>query len=130
MRIGELANRTGVSRDTIRYYERSGLISSAPSTSKTNSYRHYGEDAALSLDLIAQAQAAGLTLDDVRQLIDALSIGAPEDTDALAFLDAKIGEVEATIDRSRRFLATLRASRAALMRGPDPREFNWPQKDE
>jgi len=44
MRIGELAKRSEVSRDTIRFYERNGLIFSMPSDSGTNSYREYFEE--------------------------------------------------------------------------------------
>ncbi len=45
LRIGEISRRSGLPRDTIRYYEREGLISSEPSTEPSNSYRSYTEDA-------------------------------------------------------------------------------------
>ncbi len=129
MRIGELAKRTGVTRDTIRYYERCGLIRSAPSRSATNSYRIYDDDAALTLGLIAEAQAAGMALDDVRALVDVISVGSDIEHDVMAFIDTKITEVEETIARSTRFLETLKATRAALIAGPPAEEFDWPSSE-
>lgn len=129
MRIGELSKKSGLSRDTIRYYERHGLIRSAPSRSTTNSYRHYGADAVLTLGMIREAQAAGMTLADVRAFLDALSVVANGEDAVVAFLDGKIVEVETNIRRSQRFLETLQATRTALIAGPDPSEFDWARKD-
>ncbi|HDR9128272.1 TPA: MerR family DNA-binding transcriptional regulator, partial [Burkholderia vietnamiensis] len=43
MRIGELCKRAGVSRDTVRYYERMGLLYKATQGNATNTYKHYSE---------------------------------------------------------------------------------------
>ena len=128
MRIGELAKRSGVSRDTIRYYERCGLIRSAPSRSSTNSYRSYGEDAELTLEMINEAQAAGLTLDDVREFVSAVSVDANDNVDVMQFLDNKISEVEIRLAQCQRFLTTLQDTKAAFLRGPDNSEFDWPSE--
>ncbi len=114
MRIGELAKRTGLSRDTIRFYERRGLIVSEPESGGTNSYRSYPEEAVLTLELIREAQDAGMTLADLTVFM--AQVGADDSEDGEAFLDAKIAEVEARIARSQRFLKTLRQTRAALAR--------------
>lgn len=114
MRIGELAKQSSVSRDTIRLYERHGLISSRPSSSPSNNYRIYPDDAALTLDLIREAKAAGFTLAELRQFIATLENAADPDFDSDAFLDRKISEVECTIAQSRRFLRTLRQTKDAL----------------
>lgn len=114
MRIGELAKQTSVSRDTIRFYERHGLITSRPSASLSNNYRIYSEDAVPTLDLIREAQAAGFTLAELRQFITTLQNSSDPDFDSDAFLDRKIAEVERTIAQSRRFLRTLRQTKDAL----------------
>ncbi|MEZ5910793.1 MAG: MerR family transcriptional regulator [Paracoccaceae bacterium] len=118
MRIGELSRQTGVPRDTIRFYEREGLIRSAPSADATNSYRDYGEEVPERLQMIAEAQEAGLRLADLAVLIRMMELDEPEATDVEGFLDGRIAQVEATIRRARRFLSFLRETRAALARAP------------
>lgn len=114
MRIGELAKRARVSRDAIRFYERNGLIASQPSDSATNNYRIYPADTIPTLELIQEAQAAGLTLADLRAFIAALQNACTQDFDADAFLDAKIEEVEERIRQSKRFLRALKQTKAAI----------------
>lgn len=118
MRIGELSRRVGVSRDAIRLYERRGLIQSAPDAAGTNNYRVYPEDAVLTLELIRDAQAAGVTLADLSILIGQLAAADGDDFDGDAFLAAKIAEVEMRIEQSQRFLETLRTTRQALEDAP------------
>ncbi len=115
MRIGEISRRSGVSRDTIRLYERQGLIRSAPAASTTNSYRDYPEDTLFTLEVIRDAQAAGMTLADLTIFFGQLN-AADDDFDGEAFLQAKIDEVQTRIRMSRRFLNTLRQTQRALAR--------------
>lgn len=63
MRIGDLASATGVSAQTIRYYERRGLLPTA--TRESNGYRDYDAAIAGQLRFITAAQAAGLTLTEI-----------------------------------------------------------------
>lgn len=67
MRIGELAERTGVSRRSLRYYEQQGLISAARAA---NGYREYDELAAVRAGNIRDLIHAGLTLDDIRPSLE------------------------------------------------------------
>lgn len=64
--IGTLARRAGVRIDTVRYYERSGLLS--PKTRLASGYRRYGELELSRLRFIRRAQALGFTLREVREL--------------------------------------------------------------
>lgn len=69
--IGELAERSGVSRDAIRYYEAEGVLPEARRSE--GGYRIYGEDAVERLRFVDQAKTLGLTLEqiaDVLALID------------------------------------------------------------
>lgn len=117
MRIGELAKRSGLSRDTLRFYERQGLIHSRPEGGQ-NSYRAYGEDCLMTLEVIADAQAAGMTIADLSQFLTQLQAEEGEAFDGIAFLDARIAETEERLSRTRRFLRTLKETRAALIRAP------------
>jgi MerR family mercuric resistance operon transcriptional regulator len=65
--IGGLARRAGVNVETIRYYERVGLMRPPPRTA--GGYRVYGEDDATRLLFIRRARELGFTLDQVRDLL-------------------------------------------------------------
>lgn len=67
MRIGELASRTGLTAKTIRFYEHAGLLP-APAR-EPSGYRRYDETAVAQLRFVRAAQAAGLTLAEIRQVI-------------------------------------------------------------
>ena len=118
MRIGELSRRVGVSRDAIRLYERRGLITSSADEAGANNYRVYPEDAVFTLELIRDAQAAGVTLADLSILLGQLAAADGETFDGDAFLADKIAEVEARIVQSQRFLETLKTTRQALEDAP------------
>lgn len=68
MRIGELAAAADIPPETVRYYERRGLL--APPERSRNGYRTYHDDALHQLRFIRAAQAAGLTLAEIRSVIE------------------------------------------------------------
>lgn len=115
MRIGELARRANVSRDTIRFYERNDLIRSERSTSRSNSYRDYHAQTLETLEMIAQARAAGFSIADLAILINQLGVLTAHDTlDGESFLQTKIDEITHRITQSRKFLAVLKTTQVAL----------------
>lgn len=63
MKIGEVARRTGLTVDTIRYYERRGLIE-APARLESR-YRDFDQSVLLRLETVKQLQQLGLTLDEI-----------------------------------------------------------------
>ena len=65
--IGKLATLAAVSTDTLRYYEREGLI--APTTKSEGGYRLYGKHAITRIRFIRQAQHCGFTLTEIRELL-------------------------------------------------------------
>ncbi|GBR08618.1 MerR family transcriptional regulator [Gluconacetobacter liquefaciens] len=69
MKIGELANRSGLTPSRIRFYERIGLLKAVDR--KANGYRSYPAEAVTILGLIALAQGAGFSLDEIRALLPA-----------------------------------------------------------
>ena len=104
--IGTLAKRAGVGIDTVRYYERSGLL--APSTRLASGYRRYGPLEISRLRFIRRAQALGFTLQEVREL---LALSARRDVARVKrAAQAKLDDVNARIaslERIRDGLATL-----------------------
>lgn len=101
--IGDLATRCGVSRDTIRFYEREGLL---PRPRRTPArYRVYSDEDAGRLLFIRQAQALGLTLDGIRELVQHERLRTPGQCRRVAGL---LRERIATIDRRLAELKTFR----------------------
>lgn len=66
--IGELARASGVNLETIRYYERVGLMPEPPRTD--GGHRSYDEDHRRRLTFIRRARELGFTLDRVKELLD------------------------------------------------------------
>jgi DNA-binding transcriptional MerR regulator len=67
LRIGAVAAAAGVGVQTLRYYERRGLLTAARRTAA--GYREYGPDAIRRVAFIRRAQAMGFTLDEIRALL-------------------------------------------------------------
>jgi MerR family copper efflux transcriptional regulator len=67
MRIGELAEQAGISTKALRYYEQIGILTPAPRT--PSGYRSYDQTALGRLEFVRAAQAVGLTLGEIRQII-------------------------------------------------------------
>lgn len=105
MKIGELAKKTGLSRDTIRFYERNHLISSEPSQSGTNSYRNYPDELVEQLNFISQARDAGMSVADLRDIFQALQGGCDNGKQVV---QRKIEELEDNIDRTRKVVRFLK----------------------
>ena len=68
IRIGELADRADVSRDTIRFYERAGLLPKPRRTATR--HRVYEDNSVEQIRFIRRAQGLGLTLEDIRQMLE------------------------------------------------------------
>ena len=103
LKIGQLSEKTGVHFETIRYYQRLGLLPTPRRAHGT--VRRYGEDAVDRLRFIKRAQGLGFSLDEVRLLLR-LSTGQ-HCAETREFAEQK----KALVDRK---LADLRAIRSAL----------------
>lgn len=95
LRIGEVARRTGLTVETIRYYERRGLI---PEASRSRSgYRQFDETSVRRLRFVQRAKSLGFDLDGIRELL-----GLSEDPTAISAevrrrAAAKLADIEAKI---------------------------------
>src|SRR2546423_13797430 len=91
--VSKLAQRCGLSRSTVLYYESTGLLKSAPRSA--GNYRRYGEKELQRLQQICTFRAAGLKLDDIRQILD-----RPE-SDASSVLQRRLVELNAEMEKIR-----------------------------
>ena len=95
MRPKELAGQVGVNTETLRYYERRGLLREPPRT--RGGYRDYPSAAVDLLRFIKRAQELGFTLDEVEELIR-LDAGGPDNCDAArALAEARRADLESRI---------------------------------
>lgn len=107
MLIGELAQRSGVAARTLRFYEEAEIL--PPPDRTPGGYRSYEESALERLAFVRSAQAAGLTLAEIRDVIGIRDGGVAPCGHVRALLDAKAEAID-------RQLADLRALRAELER--------------
>ena len=114
--IGKLAAAGGVGVETIRFYQRRGLLKQP---TRESGIRRYGSDDVRRLRFIKQAQAAGFTLEEIKELLE---LDASEDrTRARELADARVKELDdkiAELDRARSALKRL--ARECGSGGPGP----------
>lgn len=114
--VGRLAARAGVRTDTIRYYEREGLLPSPQRTS--GEHRRYDERALDRLLFIRGAQRLGLRLAEIRRLLEVRDTGVCACEPAATLLHRHVSEIDTEMNR----LAALRGELTrmlAAMPGPD-----------
>ena len=108
MEIGELASSTGVSVKTLRFYEDQGLI---PEPARTASgYRDYPSDVTARVHFIRSAQAAGLKLRQIGQILDIREQGEPPCQHVRTVVHDRLAEVDerlADLDRIRNELLAI-----------------------
>jgi MerR family Zn(II)-responsive transcriptional regulator of zntA len=117
-RIGELAEHSGLSRDTLRFYEREGLLS--PAERSPAGYRLYSPEALRRLRFIKEAQALGLSLDEIRKLLEIMREGHPPCLEVRQALKEKLNLVEERIKELERLRESLARRLAWVEAHPDP----------
>lgn len=117
-RIGELAKRYQVKNDTLRFYDKSGLL--VPSSRSESGYRLYTESDAQRLFFILRAKAIGFSLTDIAEL---LSIELDRSNwacaDVKSVVDSKLADVQAKIDELNYFRRSLQQLSDACCGGPE-----------
>lgn len=117
MRTREVADQAGVNPQTLRYYERRGLLPEPPR--RASGYRDYDEGAVRLVRFAKRAQELGFSLDEVEALLE-LAGGGPESCDAarglaqrrLAELDQRLADLHAIRDSLQRLVVTCELPRA------------------
>lgn len=97
MLIGEIVRQTGVSRDTIRHYEKLGLLKAAGRPSAFNNYKSYPAATVARLALIQQGKNLGFTLAEIADGLDLWKSEQLPSAEVQARLAAKLGAVEEKI---------------------------------
>jgi DNA-binding transcriptional MerR regulator len=97
MKIGELAEKTEVSRDTIRLYEKMGILCNVTRPHEYNNYKEYGPENIYRIKMVKQMKSLGLTLNECREIIDALVLNKMKAEDRKAFIKSKVEQVKQKI---------------------------------
>ena len=105
MKIGELAEHSGLAPSRIRFYESQGLISQVKR--RANGYREYAPQTVQILEIIKTAQAGGFALEEIRHLLPVSGMGQWDKDKLLSTLKRKVAEIEALQRRLRQNKARL-----------------------
>jgi DNA-binding transcriptional MerR regulator len=116
MKIHELANRTGVSTPTIRFYEKIGLLDARHVQRGSNNYREYSEEAVEQIQLIKEVQTAGFTLAEFKELDLICRTDELVAQKAANYLHQKIEVIDVQIAELGRVRAYLVSQLAAVQR--------------
>lgn len=94
--IGEVSERTGLTRHTLRYYERDGLMLDVGRV--RSGHRRYSEDDLDWIELIAKLRATGMPIRDVRRYSELVRAGGGNEDERLALLQAHRERVRAHLE--------------------------------
>lgn len=110
MLIGQLSKRSELSRDTIRFYEKEGLISQGERLNKFNDYKDYSEETLHRLFSIKRLKNFGFTLNEISEILEMLDLDEATCKNVSSKIDEKVLSIEQKI-------AALRIVRKQLIDG-------------
>lgn len=106
MTIGELAHKAGVNVQTVRYYEREGLLPEAHRWPDSG-YRDFDDDALLRLRFIRSAKDLGFTLREIKELIEMRVLPGESCTEVRQLIGAKVADLDRRMKEMRRLRRVL-----------------------
>ena len=119
MRIGELSKNTGFQVETLRFYEKQGLI--APVGRTESGYREYNSDSLKQLHFIQQAKSVGFSLNEISEL---LTLRVERDqhscSEVKSIAEQKLVQIESKINELNKMRDALHKITDACCGGPEP----------
>ena len=112
MLIGELAQKTGLSKDTIRFYEKEGLLDRTVSNRGDNNYRQYTDDAIEKLNFIKKGKTLGFTLKEIKKIM--IEWDSVSSEQAVNFIQVKVEQIDEKIGQLEQFRTYLLEKKARL----------------
>lgn len=114
MRIGQLSKLSGFSKDTIRYYEKIGLIALPKRSVLSNGYKDYHDEILHQLKAIRKYKDLGFTLEEIRELLVLQSINVLDVSKVLQLVDIKITGIDEQIEKLHAYKMKLNRERQIL----------------
>lgn len=119
MKIGEIAKASGVGIDTLRYYEKEGLL--RPAGRSDSGYRHYDQQAVQQMQFILKAKALGFSLQEIRELLSLRIDREHQPCSSVKDLaQAKLKNIETKIAELQRMHKALQRITDQCCGGPEP----------
>lgn len=122
MRIGELSRQTGFQVETLRYYEKQGLLK--PASRTASGYREYDAESLKQLGFIHQAKSVGFSLNEISEL---LTLRVEKDqhscAEVKAIAEQKLQQIESKIAELTRMRDALNVITDACCGGDEPATF-------
>ncbi len=97
MLVGEISKKTVLSRDTIRFYEKKGLIKVNRTDSDWNNYKNYNEKTLGKLLLIKKAKGFGFTLNEIAEILDLFEMNIANCSTMSTKVNEKLTEIDKKI---------------------------------
>jgi MerR family transcriptional regulator, copper efflux regulator len=122
MKIQELADKTGLTAYTIRFYEKEGLLDSRHVQREENNYRNYSDEALERLKLVKKFQGIGCSLAELKEILRDHDTNTRTNEQVMEWIRQKICEIERKKDELDQILETLNwmlEYRIALMNDPE-----------
>lgn len=101
LKIGEVAQRMGVGIETLRFYERSGLLGRPARTE--GGYRLYSSEELLTLEFIKRAQTLGFTLEEIKRIMAESRAGQRPCAEVREIVRARLAELDEQMRQMRRY---------------------------
>ena len=122
MKIQELAEKTGLTAYTIRFYEKEGFLDSRHVQREENNYRNYSDEALKRLKLVKKFQGVGCTLAELKEILRDHDTNTLTNLQVIEWIRQKISEIERKKYELDQILGTLNCMleyRIALMNDPE-----------
>jgi len=126
MLIGRLSKLTGVSRDTIRFYEKIGLIK-MPRRAPGVAYKDYPQEIVELLRAIQQFKEFGFTLKEIRELLELRSLQVIDLKDLVRVVERRLNWVDEELQKLNAFRARLEEEHDLLINHKKSRLIDLPQ---
>ena len=107
MKVQELAERSGLTAHTIRFYEKEGLLDRRHVRRDPNHYRNYNEEAIERLGLIKKFQGIGCSIAELKEVLHDKDVHVRTNREVIDWIRQKIAEVEGKKEEYDQVLATL-----------------------
>ncbi|GHO55713.1 MerR family transcriptional regulator [Ktedonobacter robiniae] len=122
MLIKELEKKTGLTRHTIRFYEKQGFLESRSFRREENNYRNYSEETVEYLKMLKAGQAAGFTLAELKELINADEANELPLQKKVELIRQKIRDIDrkkAELDQIQTYLTQMLVQKLALIKAEE-----------
>lgn len=120
MKIGELSKKTGLSIDTIRFYEQSGLIKSPNRTE--GGYREFSKEIVTALEFIAHCRSLDIPIPEIKKLLKVRSGSARSCREANEVIEDQLAKLRARIRELKALEKNLAQLRSVCNQEMDPKD--------